>query len=97
MVTSPFTNRDVGVPTLVNGFGIGSYVDLIRLTPLLERTVGSPAIKIGLIDGPVALNHADLTTENIQEVPGEFAGTCALSSSALEHHWMPANRRLPLP
>ena len=61
----------------VNGFGNSGYLDLIRLTPLLERTRGSPEVKIGLIDGPVTLDHPDLAT-----VPGEFAGACTLSSSA---------------
>jgi hypothetical protein len=50
------------------------YFDLARLTPLLERTPDRPEIKIGLIDGPVVLDHPDLATENIREVPGEFAG-----------------------
>jgi subtilisin family serine protease len=62
------------------------YFDLTRLTPLLERTPGRPEIKIGLIDGPVVLDHPDLATENIREVPGEFAGACALSSSAACKH-----------
>lgn len=72
--------------TLENGSGISDYLHLVRLTPLLERTRGRPEIKIGLIDGPVALEHPDLTTENIREVPGAFAGTCALSSSAACQH-----------
>jgi subtilisin family serine protease len=69
-----------------NGSSIGDYLDLVRLTPLLERTRGRPEIKIGLIDGPVVLDHPDLATENIREVPGEFGGTCALSSSAACKH-----------
>jgi subtilisin family serine protease len=70
----------------VNGLGNIGYLDLVRLTPLLERTRGRPEIKIGLIDGPVVLKHPDLATENIREVPGEFAGACALSSSAACKH-----------
>jgi subtilisin family serine protease len=62
------------------------YLDLIRLSPLMERTHGTPEIKIGLIDGPIVIDHPDLATENIREVPGEFAGTCALSSSAACKH-----------
>jgi subtilisin family serine protease len=79
-------NGSPGDRTLVNKSGNAMYLDLIRLTPLLERTRGTPAIKIGLIDGPVVLDHPDLTTENIREVPGEFAGACALSSSAACKH-----------
>ena len=86
MVTLPSTSGNSGAPMRVNGLGDSSYLDLIRLTPLLERTSGRSEVKIGLIDGPVALDHPDLTTENIQEVPGEFAGACALSSSAACTH-----------
>jgi subtilisin family serine protease len=75
-----------GSLTPVKGRGITGYLDLIGLTPLLERTSGRPEIKIGLIDGPVVLDHPDLPTENIREVPGEFAGACALSSSAACEH-----------
>jgi hypothetical protein len=32
-------------------------LDLVKLTALMERTSGSPEVTIGLIDGPVAMNH----------------------------------------
>jgi subtilisin family serine protease len=70
----------------MNESDINGYFDLTRLTPLLERTHGRPEIKIGLVDGPVVLDHPDLAIENIREVPGEFAGACALSSSAACNH-----------
>ena len=35
-------------------------LDLVRLTPLMERTSGSPEVTIGLIDGPVVMQHPDL-------------------------------------
>ena len=69
-----------------NRSGVGDCLDLVRLTPLMEQTRGTCEIKIGLIDGPVFLEHRDLATENISEVSGEFAGTCALSSSAACKH-----------
>jgi subtilisin family serine protease len=69
-----------------NGSGIRDYLDLVRLTPLLARTRGTPEIKVGLIDGPVVIDHPDLATENIREVPGKFAGACAISSSAACKH-----------
>jgi subtilisin family serine protease len=50
---------------------------------LLERSRGSPEIKIGLIDGPVVIDHPDLATKNIRQLPGEFAGACA--SAACRH------------
>ena len=86
MVTLPSTSGNPGAPIPVNGLGNSGYLDLIRLTPLLEGTRGRPEIKIGLIDGPVVLKHPELATENILEVPGEFAGACALSSSAACKH-----------
>ena len=86
MATFPSTSGNVDAPTLVNRPGSGGYLDLVRLTPLLQRTSGRPEIKIGLIDGPVTLDHSDLKTENIKEVPGKFAGACALSGSAACTH-----------
>jgi hypothetical protein len=79
MITPP---SDGILQTTKNRSAGGDYLDLVRLTALLELTRGRPEIKIGLIDGPVVLDHPDLATENIREVPGEFAGACALSSSA---------------
>jgi subtilisin family serine protease len=70
----------------VDESAISRYFDLVRLTPLLERTRGKAEIKVGLIDGPVAIDHPDLATENIRETPGELAGTCALSKSAACKH-----------
>jgi subtilisin family serine protease len=69
-----------------NRSGVGDYLNLVRLTRLLDRTRGRPEIKIGLIDGPVVLDHPDLTTENIREVPRELAGACARWSSAACKH-----------
>jgi subtilisin family serine protease len=86
MVTLPSTSENPGAPTRVNGLGNSGYLDLVRLTPLLERNSGRSEVKIGLIDGPLARNHPDLAIENIQEVPGEFAGGCSVSSSIACQH-----------
>ncbi|MBI4529017.1 MAG: S8 family serine peptidase [Deltaproteobacteria bacterium] len=56
-------------------------LNLVRLPPLMERTSGRPEQKIGLIDGPVALNHPDLTSEHIREVPGNMSSSCTLATS----------------
>jgi len=50
--------------------------DVVHLTALMDRTSGRPEIIIGLIDGPVALNNADLVGASIHEVPGKLRGTC---------------------
>jgi len=61
-------------------------LDLVNLTALMERGRGRPGIKIGLIDGPVALDHRGLASENIREVPGRSPGRCArVQSSACGH------------
>ena len=70
----------------MNESGITAYFNLVRLTPLLERTRGTPEIKIGLVDGPVAIDHPDLTRDNIQEVSRVTAGTCIVPTSAACRH-----------
>ncbi len=60
-------------------------LDLVRLLPLMDRTSGRPEVKIGLIDGPVAMNHADLASEQIREVPGRMSSCIQASSTACLH------------
>ena len=45
-------------------------LDLVKLTALMERTSGSPEVKIGLIDGLVVTQHPDLAGEHLREIPG---------------------------
>lgn len=61
-------------------------LDLIRLSALMERTRGRPAIVIGLIDGPVVRDHPDLAVDHIREMPGKFSGTCIRVDSAACQH-----------
>jgi subtilisin family serine protease len=56
-------------------------LELVGLTALMERTGGSPKVVVGLVDGPIAMNHPDLTGD-IREVPGKMGGSCTQSSSA---------------
>jgi subtilisin family serine protease len=56
-------------------------LDLVNLTPLMARTSGRAEIKIGLIDGPVALDHPDLAAHNIHQVSGKQSGACSTASS----------------
>lgn len=56
-------------------------INLINLKPLMDRTSGSSDIKIGLIDGPLSITHADLNQENIHEIPGTLSGTCSNTDS----------------
>ena len=61
-------------------------IDLIKLTELMSLTSGSPEIAIGLVDGPVALDHPDLGEANIREVPGRLRATCARANSTACMH-----------
>lgn len=63
-----------------------SPLDLVNLSGLMELTSGRPEVKVGLIDGPVALDHPDLEKENIRVIPGKLSGACALASSAACMH-----------
>ena len=59
-----------------------SPLELVKLTALMERTSGSPEVKIGLIDGPVVTQHPDLAGEHLNEVPGNSAAACTQANSA---------------
>jgi hypothetical protein len=58
-------------------------LNLLNLPALMERTRGRPEIRIGLIDGPVAVNHPDLVTENIRALLG--SGCAQANSLACTH------------
>lgn len=58
-----------------------SPLELIKLTALMERTSGNPEVKIGLIDGPVAVQNTDLASKYIREIPGKNRAMCAQASS----------------
>ena len=56
-------------------------LDLVKLAPLMERSVGRGRVVISLIDGPVAIGHPDLGGQSIREVPGTLGSVCARASS----------------
>jgi subtilisin family serine protease len=56
-------------------------LELAKLTPLMERTNGSPEVKIGLIDGPVLTQHTDLVGEHLREIPGNNRAICTRANS----------------
>lgn len=56
-------------------------VDLVNLPPLPKLTSGRPEMVVGLIDGPVVMDHPDLKREQIREIPGRLSGTCAQAGS----------------
>ena len=56
-------------------------LDLVKLTALMARTSGSPEVKIGLIDGPVATQHTDFAGEHLREISGNNSATCTQTNS----------------
>jgi subtilisin family serine protease len=54
---------------------------LVKLAVLMDRTSGSPDVKIGLIDGPVFTGHPDLAGEHLHEMSGENGATCTQANS----------------
>jgi subtilisin family serine protease len=57
-------------------------LDVITLTPLMERTSGRREIVIGLLDGPVVVTHPDLVSANLHELSGQQGGASAQASRA---------------
>ena len=51
-------------------------LDLVGLTALINRNSGTPNVAIGLIDGPVAMQHPELATQHVREISGNGRGTC---------------------
>lgn len=56
-------------------------LELVKLTTLMDRTSGSPEVKIGLIDGPVVTQHPDLAGEHLREILGNNGAMCTQANS----------------
>ena len=61
-------------------------LDLVKLAPLMERSRGSPELKIGLIDGPVAIEHLDLESEHVRKISATSRATCTHANSTACMH-----------
>jgi hypothetical protein len=59
-------------------------LDLVQLRGLMNRTSGTSEIRIGLIDGPVALDHPALARENIRRLGGTH-DACQTNVAACVH------------
>lgn len=59
-------------------------LDVVNLTPLMARTEGDPRVRIGLIDGPVAVDHPGLAQERVRPLDG--GGACTVANSAACRH-----------
>jgi subtilisin family serine protease len=63
-----------------------SPLDLVNLSRLMERAAGRLEVVVGLIDGPVAAGHADLTTENIRSIAPQGTGSLERAAGAARAH-----------
>ena len=63
-----------------------SIFDLVNLTPLVEISTGKPGIMLGLVDGPVAMDHPDLAGGSIRELKATGGSPCTrVNSTACLH------------
>lgn len=78
----------VTVMDTTSGTPAGHYMtppwDLVGLGPLMASGLGCAEVRVGLIDGPVAVDHPDLAAEMIRALPGRRA-SCALRGAACFH------------
>jgi hypothetical protein len=56
-------------------------LSLVKLTQLMDLTSGRPDVAIGLIDGPLAIDHPDLAKGSIREIPGRIPSACTIANS----------------
>jgi subtilisin family serine protease len=57
-------------------------LDLVKLPELMLLTSGRSEIAVGMVDGPIAISHADFVRSSIREVGGDTRARCAQASSA---------------
>jgi subtilisin family serine protease len=61
-------------------------LDLVELTPLMERTTGRPEIVVGLLDGPVDVRHPDLVAASIRQASPSSGAACVRIDSIVCMH-----------
>src|SRR5262245_24602065 len=69
---------------LVRGPAAADLLDVVGLRALMEVSAGSADIVVGLIDGPVAADHPDLASQNIQglsPVTGKTVGSNGVATT----------------
>ena len=68
----------ISVVSAVNSF---SVLDLVRLTPLMQRSSGAPEVRIGLIDGFVVASHPELAGQRVQAIGQVASPACSVNDS----------------
>jgi subtilisin family serine protease len=51
-------------------------LELVRLSPVMERSQGRSEMRVALIDGPVVIDHPELAGATIREIAGTLKGAC---------------------
>lgn len=59
---------------------------LVRLEELMALTAGRPEVTIGLIDGPLALDHPDLVPQSLRHVGSPAGAACGGAGDAACSH-----------
>src|SRR5215208_4469097 len=59
-------------------------LDLVGLTSLMELSNGIPEVVVGMLDGPVVMDHTYLS-ENLREATGVVGDCSQVSSTACLH------------
>ena len=61
-------------------------LQLVRLPPLMSLGQGRREVVVALIDGPVALDHPDLSQSRMKEIPVAVGSSCSRRESAACMH-----------
>ena len=56
-------------------------IALVNVRPLMNRSSGDAAVRVALIDGPVALDHEELSHASVEGVPADWRAACARAGS----------------
>ncbi len=56
-------------------------LEQVRLSSLMERSHGRSEVTLALIDGPVVLDHPQLSSTTIHEINGKLKGACSRTST----------------
>lgn len=79
----------VTVMDTTSGTPAGHYAtlpwDLVGLGPLMASGLGCAEVRVGLIDGPVAVDHPDLAAEMVRALPGLQASCTPRGGAACFH------------
>jgi subtilisin family serine protease len=56
-------------------------LDLVKLWELMQLTSGRSEIAVAMVDGPIAVSHADLARTSIRDVSGDTRAHCTQTNS----------------